>query len=368
MRIILEDGFAIQKGTGIGQHTLNLFCHLKAFPEIKDIRLVEKPFLNEVPSAALRRILYIAWLNSRLQLILRRERADIIHFTNYLIPVLRLSDAKYVVTIHDLTAWKFTETLPPIYLPYIKWAIFHAVKTADLIVSVSDAVKQEIAELFGLNIERIRTCYNGVAKSFLESPKTAPDKIGTIKDKFGIKKDFLLFVGTIEERKNVVTLVKAFGRVRNYKDLQLVLVGRPGYRFSMFNKYLNEHGLNGEVIVTGYVSEEEKIALYDGAAAFVYPSLYEGFGIPLVEAMARGVPIVASRIPSTEEIANKAALYYDDPFDYKALADRILELLDSDTLQRDLVERGVKRAQEFSWEKVSKEYLRAYRELLGVDK
>jgi glycosyltransferase involved in cell wall biosynthesis len=368
MKILFEDGFAILKGTGIGQHTINLLYQLNTYSGIESVSLIEKPFLSKVPSAALRRILYIAWLNSRLQLMLKRERVDIIHFTNYLVPVLRLSNAKYVVTIHDLTAWKFPETLPPIYLPYIKWSISHAVKIADLIVTVSDAVKQEIAELFGLNIERIRTCYNGVARSFLESPRTAPDKIGAIKEKFGIKKDFLLFVGTIEKRKNVVTLVKAFDRVRNYKDLQLVLVGRPGYCFSMFNKYLNEHGLNGEVIMTGYVSEEEKIALYDGAAAFVYPSLYEGFGIPLVEAMARRVPIVASRIPSTEEIANKAALYYDDPFDYKTLANRILELLDSDTLRRDLMEKGVKRAQEFSWEKASKEHLRAYRELLGMDK
>jgi len=364
-KIVLEDGFSIQKGTGIGQHTLNLFHQLREFPEVDNVQLIEKPFLSRIPSVTLRRALYIAWLNSGLQSLLRRRKADIVHFTNYLVPALRLSSAKYVVTIHDLNAWRFPETLPRAYVSYIKWATTHAVKTADLIYTVSDAVKKEIAELFDINSERIRTVYNGIAQALWKTPRKSAGEATAIKEKFGIKKDFLLFIGTIEERKNVITLVKAFEELRNCKDLQLVLVGRPGYGFSKLSKYLNEHHLRDEVILTGYVSEEDKIALYDLATIFVYPSLYEGFGIPLVEAMVRKVPIVASRISSTEEVAGDAAIYYsNDLFDHEALAEQILKVLENGTLRQELVKKGLQRTKEFSWERVGQRYVQAYREVL----
>jgi len=282
-----------------------------------------------------------------------------------LVPALRLSKVKYVVTIHDLNAWKFPETLPRAYISYIKWATTHAAKTADLICTVSDAVKREIIELFDIGSERIYTVYNGVAQALWEAPKIRSDEAAAIKEKFGIKSDFLLFVGTLEERKNVITLVKAFNDLRSCKRLQLVLVGRPGYGFPKLSRYLDEHHLRDEVILTGYVSEEDKIALYDLATIFVYPSLYEGFGIPLVEAMVREVPIVASRIPSTEEVVGDAAVYYGkDPFDHEALAEQILKVLNNSALRQELMGKGLKRAEEFSWEKVGQRYIQAYRKVL----
>jgi len=164
----------------------------------------------------------------------------------------------------------------------------------------------------------------------------------------------------------VMTLAKAFENLRNCKKLQLVLVGRPGYGFPKLSRYLDKHRLRGEVILTGYVSEEEKIALYDLATAFIYPSLYEGFGIPLVEAMVREVPIVASRIPSTKEVAGDAAVYYgNDPFDHEALAEQILKVLENDALRQGLIEKGLKRARNFSWENIGQRYLQAYRMALG---
>ena len=368
LKILLEDGFAVQKGTGISYYTVNLFQQLKMFPEIESIQVVEKPFLTKIYPPLLKRVLYIAWLNSGLQLLLQREKVDIIHFTNYLIPVIRLSNAKYVVTIHDLTAWKFPQTLPPAYVSYIKRAISHAVKTADLILTPSETVKKEIIELFGISGQRICAIHNSVAKSFWEIPKKHCKELATVRNKFGIKQNFLLFVGVIEERKNVRTLLKAFEKLKDCKDLQLVLVGRPGFGFSKVERYLQESHIKDRVVLTGYISEEDKIALYDSATIFVYPSLYEGFGIPLLEAMVRGVPIVASKIPSTEEVAGEAAIYYDDPFDHMALAERILEVLENDNLRQGLVENGLKRAREFSWEKVGKRYLHAYKELLKVDK
>ena len=362
MNIILEDGFAIQKGTGIGQYTLNLAHFLRNHPEIHNVWLTEKPFLKMIPSRALRRVLYVTWLNSYLQLLLKRNKIDIVHFTNYLIPAVKFSNVKYVVTIHDLTAWKFPETLPSVYVTYIKWAISYAVRKADLICTVSNTVKKEIVELFGVDSEKIYTVYSGVSQQFLSSPRVSADKATAIKKKFGIEKNFLLFVGTLEERKNLLTLLKAFKIIEKQKDIQLVLIGRPGYGFSKIEKYLNQKSLKEKVILTGYITEAEKIALYDLAAAFIFPSLYEGFGIPLVEAMVRKVPIVASSIGTTKEVAAEAALYYgSDPYNYNALSKQILKVLENNALVQTMIKKGLERAKKFSWERVAQNHLQAYR-------
>jgi len=368
IKIVLEDGFAIQKGAGIGQHTLNLSHQLRKFPEIDSVQLMEKPFLSRISSASLRRALYIAWLNSGLQMVLRRKRVDIIHFTNYLIPVLRLSKAKYVVTIHDLTAWRFPETLPRAYVSYIKWAISHAVKTADLICTVSDAVKKEIVELFNIDEEKVQTCYSGVSKEFCKLPDGLLNNfLIKLQRKFPIKPGFLLFVGTLERRKNVMTLLKAFSTLEARLEdlnLQLVLAGSPGNSYPEVRTYLEKNNLKDQVILTGYVTKEELIALYNLSRIFVFPSLYEGFGTPLLEAMACGVPIVASEIPSTKEVAKDAVFYYGEPCNAEALTQAIIKVLEDEDLQRNLVVKGLGRVKVFSWEKIAEKHLRAYREAL----
>lgn len=367
IRIALEDGFAVSKGTGIGQYTLNLFQQLQKQAVNIQVWLIEKPLLSTIPMKTVRRVMYIIWLNSWLQTMLKRNKINIVHFTNYLTPAFKPANVKYVVTIHDLTAWRFPETLPLTYRSYIKRVITHAVKRADLILTVSNFVKNEIIELLGLNGEKIRTIHNGANELFWRQPRSSVEKIAAVKKKFGIKKEFLLFVGTLEERKNILTLVKALEKLRAYKDLQLVLVGRPGHGFSRVKEYLADHSLKEDVVLTGYVAEEEKVTLYDAASIFVYPSLYEGFGIPLVEAMTRGVPIVASKIPSSEEVAQEAAIYYEPAYDHEALADTILRVLKDQRLRQEIIKKGFRRAQHFSWENIAQKYIQVYQEVLEAD-
>jgi glycosyltransferase involved in cell wall biosynthesis len=363
MRIAFEDGFAIDKGGGIGQHTLNLFNAMKVLCGDGDVKLVDKPILSKISYAPLGRILYLMWLNGTLQFLLDREHIDVAHFTNFLVPNIRLSKAKYAVTIHDLTAWKYPETLPSLYLPYIKKAISHAVIFADLIFTVSETIKKEIIELFKISGEKIYVGYSGISDRFLKSSVNSA-YAEKVKSKFSIKKEFLLFVGAIEERKNIITLVKAVEELKKYLNLQLVLAGKPGYGYSIVEKYLQEHRLQQDVIVTGYISEEEKIALYDSSKVFIFPSLYEGFGTPLLEAMARGVPVIASKIPTTEEIAGDNVIYYGNPLDYNLLADNVMKLLVDENLYQKLSAKGRTRAKQFSWEQVAKEHLKAYQNLL----
>lgn len=181
----------------------------------------------------------------------------------------------------------------------------------------------------------------------------------------GLRKPFILFVGTLERRKNVTTLVEAFARIAGTADLQLVMVGRPGYGFSEIQAAIRRQACPDRCILTGYVSDNELALLYMHAELFAYPSRYEGFGIPLVEAMSFGLPIVASRIPASEEVAADAAFYYGDPLDGEALAGRILDALSNPVLMSELGARGRQRAAKFSWENVAGMYIEAYRSSLG---
>lgn len=365
IKIILEDGFAIEKGTGIGQHTLNLFYQLKKSPQVDSVQLMRKPFLSRVPSAALRRVLYIVWLNTWLQWCLRRKKPDVIHFTNYLIPAVRLSDAQYVVTIHDLTAWKFPETMSRSYLYYIKWATLHAINKADMVFTDTNTVAKEIDGLFHLQRKRVCVMYSGVDNQFRPLPQQILDSYRTkLRKKFSLKPDFLLFTGTIGKRKNIMTLARAFLRLRDTHDLQLVLVGNKGNSYTEVQVYLQQNNLSDHVIFTEYIDRKGLIALYNFAKAFVFPSLYEGFGIPLLEAMACGTPIVASQIPSTEEVVGDAAVYYEKPQDGDALAKAIHLLLNDKDMRCDLSQKGKNRIKKFLWEEIATKHLEAYQSIL----
>lgn len=367
MHILIEDGFAVERGTGIGQYTLNVLHQLCELPGIESVRLVEKPFLAKISRVKVRRFLYIAWLNSGFQFLLHREHPHIVHFTNYLLPAIKLTNSIYVVTVHDLAAWKFPLTFPPSYIPYIKNTTYFALMRADLILTVSERIKEEIIEIFGINPNKIFVIYNTVNKIYWTKPKKTDKENDLIKRKLGIKKDFILFVGSIEKRKNLLTLIKAFALVRNYiNDMQLVLSGPFSNEIDVIIKYIKDNPeLEDSIILSGYLNDEDLVNLYDMAIVFVFPSLYEGFGRPLVEAMVRGVPIVASKIPSTLEIAGEAAFYYNAPHDHEDLAEKILRVVGDNKLRRELVEKGLARAKEFSWERIGNRYLQAYGKVLS---
>ena len=361
MRVLLEDGFSVEKGTGVGRYTQNLAKELGRHPEIELLPQPPRGFMRKIRPAGARRIVYAAWLETGFQNQIRKLGPDLVHFTNYLVPRDRKSKARYAVTIHDLTAWKFPEALPSMYGRYIRSAISRAVKVADLILCPSGAIRNEVIEHFNLKEETVRTAWNANSSLPEVSAQMQKEGSGPFRKKLGLQKPYVLFVGTLERRKNIVTLVEAFARVARTHDLQLVLAGRPGYGFSEIEASIKRQACRDRYILTGYVSDEELALLYTLADVFAYPSRYEGFGIPLVEAMSFGLPIVASRIPASEEVAAGAALYYDDPLDDAALAGKILEALGSSALKSESGSRGRQRAEMFSWKNVAQMYIDAYK-------
>ena len=366
MKIALEDAFAIQGKASIGLYTTQLLSGFQRWAPSDEALLVPKPFLSSFPHKPVRKILYIAWLNTFLQSFLKKNGIDLIHFTNFLIPSVRCSRARYAVTIHDLVPWKHPEVLPPLYLSFSRWATLKSVRGADLILTSSETIRREILELFEVDERIVRTGYNGVSPEFRPLPEeVCYSRLSAFRRRVPFRPPFLLFVGVLEARKNVLTLIKAFSKVREETDLQLVLVGRAGYQYVQLQEYVKAHRMEDRVVFTGYVSPEELIALYNTATLFVFPSLYEGFGIPLLEAMACEVPVVASRIPSTEEVAGGAVFYYGDPLDEKGLAASILRVLGDEQLRLDLVAKGRERAKRFTWDEVAKRHLTSYKEILS---
>lgn len=366
MKVLLEDGFSIDKGTGIGRYTRNLANELARQPEIDLLPQPSRKFIQKIRPRSARRVVYSAWLETGFQSQVQKLGADLVHFTNYLVPHDRKSKAKYAVTIHDLTAWKLSEALPSMYGKYIRATISRSVKIADMILCPSDSVRKEVIEHFNLPERTVRTAWN--ADSCLpEAPDgKQEDLFQLLRKRLGLEKPYVLFVGTLERRKNLTTLVEAFARTARSFDLQCVLVGKRGYGFQEIEASIKSQTCCDRYILTGFVTDEELALLYTHAEVFAYPSRYEGFGIPLVEAMSFGIPIVASRIPASEEVAADSALYYDDPMDGEALAGRMNEVLSNPSLRCTLGSRGRQMAGKFSWENVVRMYIDAYKVALNT--
>ncbi len=364
MRLLLEDGFSVEKGTGVGRYTQNLARELGQYPGIEILPAPARKLVRKIRPSSARRIVYAAWLETAFQNHLERLDADVVHFTNYLVPCRRKSKARYVASVHDLTAWKLPEALPRMYARYIRKAISRAVDVADLILCPSQSIRKEVIQHFSLAEERVGAAWNGDS----HLPEITAERRGELRHqlggRLGLQKPFVLFVGTLERRKNVTALVEAFAHLAGELDLQCVMVGKAGYGFPEIKNSIDRQRCRDRYILPGFVTDEELALLYTQAELFAFPSWYEGFGTPLVEAMCFGLPIVASRIPSTQEVAAEAAVYYGDPQDHDALAARMLEVLGSPELKQGLSLRGKQRAGKFSWGNLSRMHIDAYQSSL----
>jgi alpha-1,3-rhamnosyl/mannosyltransferase len=235
-------------------------------------------------------------------------------------------------------------------------------KRATMIITDTDSVRREVHEHLHIPLEKIVTVSLAPRETFrrLESGQT-----DEVRKAFGLDGEFLLYVGTIEPRKNPWKLVSAFSQVsQKRKTLKLVLAGIRGWLVDDFMKALDHSAAKQNVIVTGYLDDEQLCALYSSCSLFVYPSLYEGFGLPPLEAMACGAPVLASKIPSIAEVVGTAARLID-PLDVDQIAKTIEELLDNGQLRNEMVQAGTEHVKEFSWERTCEQSREVYREAIA---
>jgi glycosyltransferase involved in cell wall biosynthesis len=274
--------------------------------------------------------------------------------------------AKNVVTIHDLTSILF----PDYHTAQVRESqakkLRFAQTRADAIITVSESAKQDTVKYLGIDPSRVHVVHNGVAPSFRPLPDTV------VKESLSAvalePQSYMLHVGTIEPRKNLVRLLQAYGQAKRRQGLsmskmpKLVQVGMKGWKYDEVFDQVSGLGLDEDVVFLGRVDSGLLPALYNGARLFVYPSLYEGFGLPVLEAMACGTPVVTSNTSSLPEVTGDAAIL-TDPYDVSQLAEAIEQLLVDRDLASLLQQRGLERAQQFTWESTAQKTLEVYGKL-----
>lgn len=259
----------------------------------------------------------------------------------------RFSPVPTVVTIHDLSYFYYPNEFLKEDLYKLKNWTAYSVKNAQKIIAVSEHTKQDLIRWYKIPEHKINVIYNGIEKSIQY-------KVLSIKNKE--KKPYILYVGTIQPRKNIATLVKAFRKFKEkYPDFVLKIAGKQGWMTDAILKEINQHN-TGDIELLGYVPDEELPGLYAHAFCFVMPSLYEGFGIPVLEAMSYGCPVISSHASALPEIGADACLYFD-PKNTDDLYRKLVELKEHASLQSDLIEKGKKRARQFSWQTCAQETL-----------
>lgn len=299
--------------------------------------------------------------------IARRHRLDIVHDPNGIAPFIGVGGARRVVTLHDAATYTWPETHNWLDNWRYRWHLPLALRRADAVVTVSECSRRDLARYLDLPGERLHVTSEGVDPRFVpvRDGATLREALG----RYGIEGPYLLYVGGINPRKNIARLLEAYGRVRErHPHARLVVAGKRQWQAEGVDAALRRLGLADAVHFTGYVADADLPAIYSGAELFVFPSLYEGFGLPPLEAMACGTPVVTSDAASLPEVVGNAALLVD-PLDVGSIAAAIDRLLSHPALAADLRSRGLARARRFTWERAARETIAVYEHVLrGADR
>lgn len=284
-----------------------------------------------------------------------KNKIEVVHSLHYSFPLMTFG-VKKVVTIHDMTFFICPEYHVLIKRYYFRVFICLATKFADRIICVSDSTKKDLLKRFSKNKADIITIPLAT-----DSIQVFTDQeINTVKVSFGINEKYILFIGTLEPRKNISSLIKAYANCKHYEDHKLVIVGKKGWYYKEITETINELNISSRIIFTGFVTIREKYALLANASLFIYISMYEGFGLPVLEALNYGIPTITSNISSLPEVAGNAAILVN-PKDIYQISNSIDLILEKRSLRDELIKRAKTQVKAFSWEKTATDTISAYK-------
>ncbi|MBI1881141.1 MAG: glycosyltransferase family 4 protein [Chloroflexi bacterium] len=295
------------------------------------------------------------WTHLRLAAELHLHPPDALFVPAHVLPLSCPVPA--IVTVHDLGYRHYPEAHRPFDRWYLDWTTRRHARIARPVIADSQATKADLVDFYGARSDQITVVYLGRDETL--APVSDRQLIEATKSKYNIKGDYLLYLGTLQPRKNLLRLVEAFHRAitsLQNTELALVIAGRQGWLYADIFERVQELGLAGRVIFPGFIAEADKAALLSGALAYVFPSLYEGFGLPILEAMACGAPVLTSNCSSLPEVAGQAALLVD-PHDTAQIAAGLVQLIAQADLRRQLIERGFRQIEQFSWSKAAEQIL-----------
>jgi glycosyltransferase involved in cell wall biosynthesis len=377
MKIILDIGPLLLESVGIRSYTINLVRNILKLNEEKEVLLF--PFLTEKTKKNFEGLHYKGLVfNERYQKWLFAFVSNLVGGTfiskRYLshwdlfwtpgtfpLPI----GCKIVGTIHDLTTIIYPEFHKRTVIRHHDKIFNYFKKKASLVIAVSENTKIDVMKYLHIPEKKIRVIYHGVGDEFrkIEEIKILKSRLRGI----GIDYPYILYLGTLEPRKNVERLIEAFIQLKKGKQIneKLVISGMQGWDYQSILDKVASSGIEREIIFTGFVPSESLPFLYNGASAFVYPSFYEGFGLPVLEAMACGVPVVTSNVSSLPEVAGDAAMLIN-PYSVDELANGINRILSDEDLRNGCIAKGIERAKSFTWERCALETLKAFNEVCGT--
>ena len=342
---------------GIGTYIRNLLRHLARIDheneyvllcDAPDVRVAEqlgpnfRTLFEPSPNYSLREQFRIPW-------VLMREKPDVFHAPHYVLPVA--VRCRSVVTIHDCIHLMFPQYLPNrAAYAYARASMWISAKRSDRILTVSEASKRDILHFFNVPPDKISVVYNAIDERFWVEPD--PEDAARVRERFQLDHGFVLYAGTIKPHKNLVRLIEAFAELRKgeFEELKLLIIGDEISKLPALRRAVHSHKLHKHVRFLGFVPDDTLAVLYRLAAVFVFPSLYEGFGLPPLEAMASGTPVVTSNVSSLPEVAGDAAILVD-PYDVGSIVQGVRRVLTDPQLAAELRRKGLVRARDFSWER-----------------
>jgi glycosyltransferase involved in cell wall biosynthesis len=378
LEVLYDLSPAVHQRAGLARYSERLATHLLT-DQAEQVRL--RFFYNthsgHLPPAALRstpglslRLSQIAWRLSvlasqvarrpymPLQRYLQKRPATIFHATEHLLPRL---DSPTVLTVHDLIFERYPQHHTQRNRLFLHVGMPLFVRAASAVIAVSRHTRRDLVELYGADPAKIRVVYEGVDSRF--QPASAPE-VERIRKKYSPERPYLLMVGTLEPRKNHAAALRALTRLKAWGwPHRLLLVGGRGWQFEPIRRQIEASGLGDDVAFAGYIADDDLPPLYTGAAAVLVPSLYEGFGFPVLEAQACGAPVVCSNASSLPEVAGGAALLIE-PEDDEALAHAVHLLLSQPPAAQTLGEEGRRQASRFRWETCARETVEVYKQCL----
>lgn len=304
------------------------------------------------------------WMQFVLPATLARLRPDVCHFTNSVAPIL--IDRPYVLSLYDVSLFLHPHTQPLKSRLLIRTLIPSSVRRAAAVLTLTESSRRDIVRVLGADEAKVHVV--GGAAGSRYQPIAHPDALGRVRERYRLPDAFILYVGTVEPRKNLVRLLRAFREARAQGRAEhLVIAGQLGWKYRALLEQRDRDGLRGVVHLLGYVPDDDLPALYALARLFAFPSHYEGFGLPIVESMACGTPVLTADRPATAEVAGGAAVLVD-PMDEAAMTIALVRVLESDALRAELRRKGLVRAAEFSWPRVAAETAAVYARVLGERK
>ncbi len=359
----------VEKRVGIGEYNFELLRQFKEFPlsNIKFQIYLKNPPLASMPVESENWKYRIVgpkklWTQIGLpfDLFTHSPRPDVFFTPTHYAP--RFCPVPSVISVMDLSYLYFPELFKAADLYQLKNWTAYSVRNARKIFTISDASKNDIIKWYKVPSERVVVAYPGIKG--IPSSGIKKYTMSGLDKKFGVSSPYILFVSTLQPRKNIVRLIEAFSQLKSKKSLELVIVGKKGWLYEEILHAPAVYGVSGRVKFLDFVLDEDLPSLYSHAQFFILPSLYEGFGLPILEAMKYGCPVITSNVSSLPEVGGDAALYVN-PLDVADISEKMQEILDNDSLRKKLIEAGKKQILKFSWEKSAKKTLDVLRDMVG---